>query len=280
MQNQGLKRNTLDKFYTKTEVAMLCVEYVKKHICINQCDLIIEPSVGSGSFVSGINSIGCDSIFIDLEPEFENAIKHDFLTWDYRLVKNIEVNKRIHIIGNPPFGRQSSLARKFIKRCCLFADTISFILPSSFKKESLQKSFDLNFHLIFETELPKNSFRAGAAGAVGELECDIPCVFQIWEKRNIIRECVDKQEPNGFCFVKKEDSPDVSFRRVGFYAGEIDKLYQSKSIQSHYFIKFTNEYTVDENIEKLRNVSFKQRNTVGPKSISKSELIFEFNKYI
>ena len=47
----------------------------------------------------------------------------------------------LHFIGNPPFGRQSSLAKKFIKHICSCdkTKTIAFILPKSFKKDSLKK---------------------------------------------------------------------------------------------------------------------------------------------
>ena len=65
---------------------------------------------------------------------------------------------KIHVIGNPPFGRQASFAIKFIKLCCEFATTISFILPKSFKKTSMQKHFSINYHLIYENDLPDNSF--------------------------------------------------------------------------------------------------------------------------
>ena len=53
-----------------------------------------------------------------------------------------------------------------------------------------------------------------------------------------------------------------------------------KSIQSHYFIKFINNKTKEENIEKLKLLKFEFNNTVGPKSISKPELINEFNKVL
>jgi uncharacterized protein YlbG (UPF0298 family) len=52
------------------------------------------------------------------------------------------------------------------------------------------------------------------------------------------------------------------------------------SEQSHYFIKFNNNKTVDENIEKLKSLKFNFNNTVGPKSISKQELIKQFNVLI
>lgn len=38
--------------------------------------------------------------------------------------------------------------------------------------------------------------------------------------------------------------------------------------------------TVDENMEKLKNIKFETNNTVGPKSISKQELIKEFNNFL
>ena len=53
-----------------------------------------------------------------------------------------------------------------------------------------------------------------------------------------------------------------------------------KSEQSHYFITFTNNNSIDENVEQLKNTIFTHDNTVGPRSISIQELIKEFNKYI
>jgi hypothetical protein len=180
----------------------------------------------------------------------------------------------IHIIGNPPFGRQSSLAIKFIKKSSQFCDSISFILPKSFKKESLKKTFPLNFHLIFETDLPENSF------LVEGVEHNVPCIFQIWKKRNYNRDSSIKLEPIGFIFVKKNDNPDISFRRVGVNAGAIDTDIDKKSIQSHYFIKFTNDKSLNDNITNLSTINYSFNNTVGPKSISKQELIKEFIKVL
>ncbi len=78
-------------------------------------------------------------------------------------------------------------------------------------------------------------------------------------------------------FVGKTDNPDISFRRVGVNAGTIDKKFQEKSIQSHYFIKFTNGKSIIDNLNKLYTITYDFNNTVGPKSISKQELIFKFN---
>jgi predicted RNA methylase len=268
-QKKGLKRNTIDKYYTKDSIVTICLNYVKTYIQINSNDLIIEPSAGNGSFISGIKTIANNYIFYDLEPEQDEIIKQDYLLGDY-----INFNQKynnIHIIGNPPFGRQSSLAIKFIKKSCEFCNSISFILPKSFKKDSLKKTFPLNFHLIFEIDLPDKSF------LVDGIEHNVPCVFQIWRKENYDRDVVEKIEPFGFVFVDKIETPDISFRRVGVNAGVIDTNINEKSIQSNYFIKFTNNKPINENIVKLSKITYEFNNTVGPKSISKQELIREFN---
>jgi predicted RNA methylase len=271
-QEKGLKRNTIDKYYTKPSVVIQCIELVRKYITILENDLIIEPSAGNGSFIENIKTISDNYKFYDLEPEHEEIYKQDFLKFDYKEIKEKFTN--IHIIGNPPFGRQASLAIKFIKRCCLFSSSISFILPRSFKKESMKKSFENHFHLIYEIDLLENSF------LVNDIETDVPCVFQIWKYRDEIRNKIEVKTPLHFKFVKKEDEPDISFRRVGVNAGTITKSIHDKSFQSHYFIKFTNNKTIDENIEQLKSIKFDFNNTVGPKSISKPELINEFNKIL
>jgi len=268
-QLKGLKRHTIDKFYTKSIVVDMCLNFVKKYISVNENDLIIEPSAGNGSFIKGIKTLSNNFRFYDLEPDNSEIINQDYLLYNYSNIK--ETFNKIHIIGNPPFGRQSSLAIKFIKKSCEFCDTISFILPKSFKKDSLKKTFPLNFHLIFEIDLPEKSF------LVGGVEHNVPCIFQIWGKKEINRAETVKLEPLNFIFVKKTENPDISFRRVGVNAGVIDKKIDEKSVQSHYFIKFTNERSITDNINKLSTITYDFNNTVGPKSISKYELIFKFN---
>ena len=268
-QTKGLNRNTIDKYYTKDTVVNLCLSLVKKYIQINPDDLIVEPSAGNGSFIAGIKSITSNFKFYDLEPDNDDIIKQDYLLYDYGIIK--ETFSKIHVIGNPPFGRQSSLAIKFIKKSCEFCDSVSFILPKSFKKDSLKKSFPLSFHLIFEIDLPEKSF------LVDGVEYNVPSIFQIWEKKTTNRVVNEKLEPLNFIFVEKTENPDISFRRVGVNAGTIDTKMDEKSIQSHYFIKFTNGKSITDNIEKLSTITYEFNNTVGPKSISKQELIFKFN---
>ncbi len=271
-QKKGLKRNTIDKFYTKENIVNQCIELIKSNIEILDNDLIIEPSAGNGAFINKIKELSNNSRFYDIEPEHDEIIKQDFLELDTKELK--KEYKNIHIIGNPPFGRQSSLTIKFIKKCCSFATSISFILPKSFKKDSMKKYFTNNYHLIYQIDLLEKSF------LVNETEYDVPCIFQIWIYKEELREDIKKEIPIKFKFVNKEDNPDISFRRVGVNAGVImSEDILNKSVQSHYFIKFLNGEILD-NIKKLKQIKFEFDNTVGPKSISKQELIKEYNKYL
>lgn len=278
-QTKGLKRDVIDKFYTKKETVNYIIELFKQYIAPNNDDLIIEPSAGNGAFIDAIKSLKCNYEFYDLEPEHEEIIKQDYLLYNTNTNTNTSNtntsnNNKIHILGNPPFGRQSSLAIKFIKKSCQFCSSISFILPKSFKKDSLKKTFPPNFHLVCEIDLPEKSF------LVNTKEHDVPCIFQIWIKKTYSREVSTKLEPHNFVFVTKTDNPCISFRRVGVNAGTIDVNSANKSIQSHYFIRFTNANDLEKNIELLNTIVYDSNNTVGPKSIGKQELIKEFNKVL
>ena len=273
LQQKGLERNTVDKFYTAPFIVDECIKQIKKKLNIDSSDIIIEPSAGNGSFINGIKSLSSNCYFYDIEPECNSIIKQDYFEFDYTSITNYE-NEKYHVIGNPPFGRQSSLAIKFIKKSCEYCDSISFILPKSFKKDSLKKHFPPRFHLVFESELPNNSF------VVNDKPHNVPCVFQIWVKKITDRKLPVKVTEKNYKFVKRNENPDISFRRVGGTAGAISKDTKDKSEQSHNFITFDIKLT-DEKYKELSNIKFGcKNNTVGPKSISKQEIIREFNKIL
>ena len=268
MHTTGLHRTTIDKFYTKEGVVYSCIEKVKQHLYIDSKDMILEPSAGNGAFLKSIQTLPASFLLYDLEPEHPSILQNDYLQNKIDFVALRAMYPRIHVMGNPPFGRQSTLAQQFIKKSCTFAHSISFILPMSFKKTSRYRCFSLDFHLIFEMDLPKKSF------LVNEKEHDVPCIFQIWERKPFTRDPILQLEPRHFRFVKKDEHPDLSFRRVGVNAGTVDTQIE-KSIQSHYFIKL--DHPTPDLIQRLSQLTYTTNNTVGPRSISKQELIAAFN---
>ena len=265
----GLSRGKSEKFYTSASVVKMCVDGVRSKIDVGCDDLVLEPSAGDGAFVSELQKLPGTSKFFDLYPDHPMVKKSDFLELEST---DLHGFNRIHTIGNPPFGRQSSMAIKFIKKAAVFSDSISFILPRSFKKASMRRHFPLNFHLEFETELARDAF------LVEGKPYDVPCVFQVWIKKSNPRSETSQMKPKGYAFVRKEDEPDVSVRRVGGTAGTCDTNTADKSIQSHYFLRF--DGGVSNNLmERMRKLEFYSRDdTVGPRSISKPELIEQLNK--
>lgn len=264
----GLQRDITDKFYTLPKIAAKCIKYIKKFIKINKKDLIIEPSAGNGVFIPFIKKLSNNYLFYDLKPANKEIIKQNYL--------NLNINKsthKIHIIGNPPFGRRSSLAIKFIKKSCNFCDTISFILPKSFKKNSMQKTIPLNFHLLFQVDLPINSF------TINSNLYNVPCIFQIWIKKNYERKKEIKLISKYFNFVKKNENPDIAIRRVGVNAGKLYTDISNINPNSHYFLKIKkNKNKIIKLFKDNKYNNF--NNTVGPLSISKQELIKHYNNII
>ena len=166
----------MDKFYTNKEVAEDCVNIVKLKYDISNYD-IIEPSAGSGNFLDFLPNYTA----FDIYPEDRRIVKLDFLT--YKHITTCSNEKKVMVIGNPPFGRVSSLAIKFFNHASVFADVIAFIVPRTFRKVSVHNKLNSNFHLIHDTDIPPNSFTPNMQAK---------CCFQIWECRAVKRDKISQ----------------------------------------------------------------------------------------
>jgi len=258
-----------DQFYTDENVAKKCIDIIVELYPKTKKYLWIEPSAGNGSFYKNIKY---EKIGIDIDPKYEGIIKEDYLKWNYS-----GKDKNVILVGNPPFGKQSSLAKMFIKRGCEYADIIAFILPKSFTKPSMTNAFDRKFHCMHTSDIEKDAFLIQ-----GNKRYDVPCIFQIWERKSEDRKIEDKIPENGFEYVKGVDKDiDIALRRVGVFAGK-SFLYEPEkfSTQSHYFIKFIDEGINKNNIIEAINKHTFPSNTVGPRSISKGEVNIVLNEII
>jgi hypothetical protein len=122
-----------------------------------------------GSFLNQIPSD--NKIGIDILPEQPNIIQQDF--FDYSPPSN---KTNILVIGNPPFGRVSSLAIKFFNHSAKWANVIAFITPITFRKISLQNKLDNMFHLVYDEEIPNDP-------CCFSPQMMVKCCFQIWERK-------------------------------------------------------------------------------------------------
>ena len=253
------RKNTKDQYYTKVSVAKKCIDIILELCPSSQAYQWIEPSAGNGAF---LNSVTADKVGIDLDPKSEGIQKGDFLTW-------IPVTEKKRIFfGNPPFGRQGSLANAFIKHAANYGEVIAFILPRSFVKPSMSRAFPLRFHCIHSEELEKNAFE------VNTESYDVPCVFQIWEKRETDRAIQQAAKETGFSYVKPGEAYHIAFKRVGGLAGKCSSnTGATYNPQYHYFLKIDPPHLAHlENIVSNINTHVFPSNTVGPRSLSKGEV--------
>jgi hypothetical protein len=272
MNEYGLKQRSkariLDQFYTQSDVAQWCVDKALHDIGpIKGTPLFIEPSAGSGAFLDVLPNpcIGMDIA----PPSYRKDIqKQDFLQWHPQKTADTYI-----VIGNPPFGKNASLALKFIRHAAGFADFVAFILPRTFEKDTFKSRISEHFLLLSQSMLNPASFLHN--GAV----YSVPVVFQIWQrslmqKTDYIRELVHPD----FEFVKSPHSADFAFQRVGARAGLVSKEGLGKSPQSHYFIKSRKDSDVlMRRLSRIDWNNIKSR-TAGNPSIGKSELISEYKR--
>lgn len=263
----------LDQFYTNPKLAEQLFKIIKKKIPEYKNMYFLEPSAGNGSFSNLLKDYEFSAF--DLDPKQDYIVKQDFLEIKK---EDILTTKKIITIGNPPFGKNSSLATKFFNQSSKISEYVCFILPKTFNKKSFINRLDRNMFLFYSKDLNKNSFLFKGQ------PYDVPCVFQIWKKDlNNERELYKgKTSSNLFKFTTK-DQGDFAIRRVGGLAGKVLKEFDSYSPSSHYFIKST---SIDsDKLYKLINNLFLElnktsKNTAGNPSLSKDELINFVEKQI
>ena len=256
------QKDVADRFYTKGIIAKQCVDFAK-NLLPKQELFFIEPSAGGGAFLPYLDNY----IAYDLHPAAPNIIQANW----FETTIHVDVAYVNVVIGNPPFGVQAKKAIDFFNRAALSADYIAFILPRSFRKDSIKNKLNQQFHLIGEWILPENSFTFEGK------DYDVNCVFQVWEKRIEIRPIIKARTTTPyFDFTKDKSLATCSVRRVGAAAGKASKNLDY-SEQSNYFIINKTSMNDDDFIDFLNKLAHdRAADAVGPKSLSKSELIEDF----
>lgn len=268
---EKIRKEGLDKFYTNDNISEKCLKTIEKIYEWSEWELVIEPSAGNGSFLKKIpinKKIG-----IDISPDDNDIIKQDFLT--YYPDNNL---KKILIVGNPPFGKGSSLAIKFFNHAAKWGNVIAFIIPRTFRRISIQNKLNINFHLILDDDIPINpcSFTPNMM---------VKCCFQIWEKKENKREKVKLETKHkdwqfiGFGPKDEKGQPtppkDVDFviRAYGGKCGEIiDSNFELLRPKSWHWIK--SNIDINILIKRFKNLDYSlSLNTARQNSIGMGELV-------
>ena len=266
----GLRRtSSLEQYYTRPHVADMCVDVVTR--LFPSVKVWLEPSAGEGAFVDALKRKKPDvrCVAIDIDPKRGDILRYDFLMDNVDAEYHRLSSDSTVMFGNPPFGRQSSTAKKFIRKGCALFDRVALILPRSFSKPSMYSTFPRSFHLLETLEMPHQSF------VVADRPIDVPCIFQVWEKRNEMRpKAVVPLLPPAFTLVKKTEPYHIAVRRVGGSAGMCSAPSETLKPQCFYFLRINDmaHFSAEKVKASLEKQTFKH-DTLGPKSISKSQLI-------
>ena len=263
--------NELDQFYTNKDIALKCYNKLNEIINLNEYDIHLEPSAGSGSFFNIMDNT--KKIGLDIEPKEKDIIKMNF--FDYKP----EEDKKYLVMGNPPFGRVSSLAVKFFNKSAEFANCIAFIIPRTFKRVSVQNKLDLHFDLVYNEDLP-------ITPCCFTPKMTAKCCFQIWVKKETKRKKIiyDKTHSD-FKFLKhgpkdnnNQPTPpqncDFVIKAYGGNCGEIiDTELQLLRPKSWHWLKSNIDIELLKN--RFRQLDYSMsKDTVRQNSLGQQELIY------
>lgn len=260
----GSTARVLDKFYTKPGIAEDCLKFLHQtllhHQILKSPVLWIEPSAGNGAFLSKLPQ---PCVGVDIAPEAPGIQQANFLEW---LPPAAPVNRIT--VGNPPFGKNASLAVEFFNHAAKFSSVIALIVPRTFEKESVQRRLDSSFHLLSELALPLDSYTLESE------EYEVPTVFQIWERRVYKRSTVARPRSHPDFEFTKRASADFAFQRVGANAGKIKLDFKDVADASHLFIRSLT-ISRSEMIDRFRTLDFSvvKHKTAGNPSISMGEIV-------
>lgn len=267
MNTSSVRLEGLDKFYTKPHVAQKCME----RIDWSRWDFVVEPSAGNGSFFKQIPVI--EKIGLDIKPDDESITTCDFFNY-----KPPSDKTNILVIGNPPFGKVSSLAIKFFNHAAQWSNCIAFIIPRTFRRISVQNKLNLNFHLLLDEDIPMKpcSF---------EPPMSVKCCFQIWERRDTPRSVIKLPTVHddwvflslGPVDVNGQPTPpdgaDFALRAYGGNCGDIERGdLSSLRPKSWHWIK--SNIDVNTLIERFGKLDYSiSEDTARQNSIGRSELV-------
>ncbi|MBC6413883.1 MAG: SAM-dependent methyltransferase [Chromatiales bacterium] len=256
----------LDQFYTAPEVARKYVASIIKRW--DDETLFIEPSAGDGAFLTPLLDKSKKVRAIDKDPKSKGIIEGDFLKCE-KIFRGS--HQSIVVVGNPPFGRNGSLAVKFFNRAADYSDEIAFIVPRTFRKMSVQKRLHRYFHLGADEDVKEYAFYLNGKPH------DVPCAWQVWTRKPKERRVPVPPSVDHLIKYTTPTHADFAMRRVGFYAGRVTTTnIKSLSQTTHYFIK-----EMTKGIMKtLSNTDWSDLvgQTVGARSLSKTEIAFKLNE--
>ena len=269
-ENKKCHKLDLDKYYTSYEDMEYCVN--KAWDVISELGYsvseFLEPSAGNGVFSNYLATSGLDVIAIDIEPENENIIKANFLTYE------LEYKKNRFIIGNPPYGSHLKLAKEFYKKAVQLGDYIAFILPIS---QLNNKNSMYEFDLVYSEDLGVLTF-----SGLRKIHCCLNVYIRPKDGLNKLKR--DKLKDVEIVRQDSKKYKDFEFDIRMCYWGDATAgkiLSEGEHYSAEYKIKIHNKAIKDDVINILSNINWHDEiNSTAMLKIQQFHIINVLKKYI
>jgi hypothetical protein len=159
----------LEQFYTPQSTADWVVDVVRQQPWWIDIVEVIEPTAGKGVFLNALKPYAHYMTVhsFDLEPHHPdikqgNALEVDVPALLYHPKKEQTIPlDHVLLIGNPPFGRSSQLAKKIWSHYSPHCGYSALIVPRSMaipKHYSKSRTIPLEHDLLFTLSLPEDKF--------------------------------------------------------------------------------------------------------------------------
>lgn len=180
-----------DAYFTHPDDVTWCLNQLREIYGLDG-KTALEPASGSNIFVDAAPELSWTTN--ELFPEFSNGATHDY-NLDFATANLEPLGRFDFVIGNPPYGRNSMLARKFVLRSLEVTDVVAMVLPRGLRRHTIwDKHFPDDCKVVFEESLPNSSFSL-PDGSVKE----VGTFFLILERvPGYSRGQLLDQEPNGY----------------------------------------------------------------------------------
>lgn len=266
------QKDTLDRFYTQDDVVNACLSYLtgEMGVSYDRFAAIIEPSAGSGAFSSRLpdRRLAYDICPADGADGIEER--------DWFSVTAVDVlpdgRGEVLVVGNPPFGLRSSVAKRFVAHAIdVGATTIAFVLPDVFSKMSNQRCFPEGWRLVGVLGLRRDAFTID-----GE-PYHVPCSFFVWTCSDDVMRGTDLREtpvpqPKEFSYLRRGD--ERAHFSLNGNSGRVKDVCDITNPKAEHYIRVSDGYDVDEVRQRLAtlDLSFKSSANGGVAWVNRDDI--------
>ena len=166
-----------DAYFTPPSTVQWCYKVLGEFYSL-QGKKALEPSAGSGVFVSGSDGTGLQWETNELFPQYAQGFTPTH-TVDFAKSHQGFIGQGFDfVIGNPPFGHASGLARKFVKNGLEVANVVAMVLPKGCRRWRFIDELPSDVCVVVDQDLPSPLFDLpdGTQKKVG-------CTFMVFERK-------------------------------------------------------------------------------------------------